>query len=395
MTGGTVRCPRCGNENPDGNRFCGMCGATLLSAPAIAETATQRAASAGTVAPSPTPVTVVPPVEPPPPPVHEAREAHDSDSVPIISGPSFLGLSDPNPRKRATMRADSHDSRGSRNVDYLLEDEPEDGGGAGKIVVILFFFALAAGFGYMTVKNHGVGWVAAMLSKPAAPAAQQAPTDNGSNTPATTPANPAPESQSSPPNQTPQAAAAQPPAASDNSKPVNPAPATPTASAPANHEDSHEPSKPASAANPPAAEDEDASGEDNTPPAAAAKPAKPKAAVETPSPKPHAAVVPAKPVDPVSEAQKYIYGRGAPQDCDRGLKLLKPAANGANPKAMIEMGALYSAGLCTPRDLPTAYRWFAIALRKDPENDAVQHDLQKLWSEMTQPERQLAIKLSQ
>jgi TPR repeat protein len=62
---------------------------------------------------------------------------------------------------------------------------------------------------------------------------------------------------------------------------------------------------------------------------------------------------------------------------------------------MIEMGALYSAGLCTPRDLPTAYRWFAMALRKDPDNTNVQADLQKLWSEMTQPERQLAIKLSQ
>jgi hypothetical protein len=36
-----------------------------------------------------------------------------------------------------------------------------------------------------------------------------------------------------------------------------------------------------------------------------------------------------------------------------------------------------------------------LALRKDPENDAVQNDLQKLWGEMTQPERQLAIKLSQ
>jgi len=99
--------------------------------------------------------------------------------------------------------------------------------------------------------------------------------------------------------------------------------------------------------------------------------------------------------DPVSEARKYLYGKGAPQDCDRGMRILKPAANQANAKAMIEMGALYSAGLCAPHDLPTAYRWFAMALRKEPDNTAVQADLQKLWSEMTQPERQLAIKLSQ
>jgi hypothetical protein len=45
--------------------------------------------------------------------------------------------------------------------------------------------------------------------------------------------------------------------------------------------------------------------------------------------------------------------------------------------------------------LPTAYRWFAMALRKDPNNQAVQTDLEKLWGEMTQPERQLAMKLSQ
>jgi len=102
-----------------------------------------------------------------------------------------------------------------------------------------------------------------------------------------------------------------------------------------------------------------------------------------------------QPIDPVSEAQKYLYGRGVAQDCDRGLRLLKPAAKQSNPKAMIEMGALYSAGLCTPHDLPTAYRWFAMALRRDPENQAVQTDLKKLWGEMTQPERQLAIKLSQ
>lgn len=77
------------------------------------------------------------------------------------------------------------------------------------------------------------------------------------------------------------------------------------------------------------------------------------------------------------------------------MRLLKPAANAGNAKAMVEMGALYSAGLCAPHDLPTAYHWFAIALRKEPGNDAIQGDLQKLWGEMTQPERQLAIKLTQ
>jgi hypothetical protein len=131
------------------------------------------------------------------------------------------------------------------------------------------------------------------------------------------------------------------------------------------------------------ASNDDEDNADETSSAPAAKP--------TPKPKP---TVPA--VDPVSEAQKYLYGRGGvSQDCDRGMRLLKPVANQGNPKAMVEMGALYSAGLCTPHDLPTAYRWFALALRKQPDNASIQGDLQKLWSEMTQPERQLAIKLSQ
>jgi TPR repeat protein len=97
----------------------------------------------------------------------------------------------------------------------------------------------------------------------------------------------------------------------------------------------------------------------------------------------------------VGEAERYIYGRGVGQDCDHGLRLLKTAAQQSDSKAMISMGALYSTGTCTPRDLPTAYRWFALALHKDPDNKTLQDDLQSLWSKMTQPERQLAIKLSQ
>jgi hypothetical protein len=50
--------------------------------------------------------------------------------------------------------------------------------------------------------------------------------------------------------------------------------------------------------------------------------------------------------------------------------------------------------MCSARP-PDVVPWFAIALRKDPSNDAIQADLQKLWGEMTQPERQLAIKLTQ
>jgi len=129
-----------------------------------------------------------------------------------------------------------------------------------------------------------------------------------------------------------------------------------------------------------------------------------KPAEAAPAPKPRASAAKSRstakpaaalPFDQVTEAEKYIYGRGARQDCDRGLRMLQPAAEHSNPKAMISLGALYSTGVCTPRDLPTAYRWFALALRKDPENQQLQDNLQRLWVQMTQPERQLAVKLSQ
>jgi len=115
--------------------------------------------------------------------------------------------------------------------------------------------------------------------------------------------------------------------------------------------------------------------------------------VAPPAPKPkHPAATPA---DPVVLAEKYIYGRGAPQNCDRGMNTLRPVAAKGNPKAMISLGALYSTGVCVPRDLPTAYHWFALALRKQPDDQPLQENMEKLWSEMTQPERQLAIRLSQ
>ncbi len=96
----------------------------------------------------------------------------------------------------------------------------------------------------------------------------------------------------------------------------------------------------------------------------------------------------------MNEATHYIYGQGVEQDCDRGVRMLK-AAEQSNAKAMTQLGVLYSTGTCTPRDLPTAYRWFALALHRDPDNQVLQDDLQKLWAKMTPPERQLAIKLSQ
>jgi TPR repeat protein len=243
--------------------------------------------------------------------------------------------------------------------------------------------------GYLRWKNQGFGWLSSGANKPAA---TTEPSDSAdSSTPAPPNSTPGPSADSSS-NSSSQPSPAQPAPDGAASKPN--LPANPAAKASGNAASSGDASPAANqpaAATPTAASDKDKDSD--------AAPAKPPAKAPARS-KPSAAFVPTKPsperaAEPVSEAQKYIYGKGVRQDCDHGLHLLKPAADHGNPKAMIEMGALYSAGLCTPRDLPTAYRWFALALRKQPDNTAVQTDLQKLWGEMTQPERQLAIRLSQ
>jgi hypothetical protein len=413
-----LRCARCGNENTESNRFCGMCGATLLaSAPQTGTPAippAQRPVQGNPTASRPIQTNSVPPMPPPSRPAPSAPPAPAYEE-PTISGPSFLGLNQP-----AANRSRSG------NLDYLLEDDGEEpkSGGAGKYVLIFAALILAAGLGYLRWKGQGFGWLgSSSATKPAAtqtadgsdagsppnassssatPVSAPAPNGNsaatptanaGTNAPASgnvsssgassansTTAS-APSSDSSTPNSsTPDSSA------HDSSTPAS---SSATKSAPAGSEAPSSKAKaaPRESTNPDdAASDEDHSSSDPAKPAAA----KPAPAKAKPSP-----LVAATPVDSIAEAQKYLYGKGVTQDCDRGLRMLKPQAANANPKAMIEMGALYSAGLCTPRDLPTAYRWFAMALRKDPNNLAVQTDLEKLWGEMTQPERQLAMKLSQ
>ena len=414
-----MRCGRCGNENDETNRFCGMCGASLVAttqaagqppaaAPTGSVTTPRQAAVPVPVAPmqsAPRQAAQVPVSEPArlstataerrpaPPPSSNAR----SSQGPVITGHSFLGLNSPGP---AVERHSEHDSlRPSSNLDYLLEDEGEPKRGWGKLVLMVVALALAVGLGYLHFKQTGFGGLTAGEKKPTAakPASDAAPgADSGGVAGPSTPDSTAPAAGISGAGTTPatggaatgsgeSAAGAATPSAASQMPPqttpeTTPSPVTPSQTIPSQAQPS-DPNLPA-AVPPPAS-----SAPDKRTPAAEPAP-EPKAAVRKPS-------AAAKPVDPVTYAERYIYGRGVRQDCDHGLRLLKPAAEQSNAKAMISLGALYSTGTCTPRDLPTAYRWFALALHQEPDNQALQNDLQKLWSQMTQPERQLAIKLSQ
>jgi TPR repeat protein len=95
----------------------------------------------------------------------------------------------------------------------------------------------------------------------------------------------------------------------------------------------------------------------------------------------------------VADGERYLYGTGVPQNCDRARKNLFTAAS--NPKAQSLLGAMYATGHCVNRDLPSAYRWFAKALHQEPGNERVARDLEVLWKQMTPAEKQAAARGAQ
>jgi len=440
-----VRCGRCGNDNSGTNRFCGMCGAPLIpqsqaGGPPGARTPSVPPANAGAPR-SEFPAQTQPVARPVAPasasgavergPVlssFDVAREDEPDREPILSGPSFLGLNKPAAR-RAGSHADSgrEQLRSSGNVDYLLDDEDEPKRGWGKILLVLVALILAGGFGYLRWRQGGFDWLKAGDRKPAAAQvagdAGQSGTDNSGSAgaapapapaaaggvaappagttsatggTATTPAENAgapsqtSSAQTTPAQAPPQQALGQATPSADNAPQNNsPAPAQ-AAGSPNNAIGAGATADPASrtADSDSAAQSNDSDEEQPAAPKAGARKAAPAKPLAT---KPSAA----RPVDTVADAERYVYGSGVRQDCDHGLRMLKTAAGQSDAKAMISLGALYSTGTCAPRDLPTAYRWFALALHKQPDNQVLQDDLQKLWSQMTQPERQLAIKLSQ
>ncbi len=410
-----MRCGKCGNDNSEANRFCGMCGAALVAKSEPGESPMRATASpsvkkaeagAGSVAANPQSVPRAATEAQPAPPSPASTSPTVASKIvsPSITGPSFLGLNTP-ADKPSVDATSGHDplQRSSRNLDYLLEDDEELPRRWGKVAAIVIALVLVGGFGYLRFRQGGFDWLTKSDAKPAA--AQQsadAPpssADSGSTTSGTAaPPGSSPTAAASAPATTPvvtppaatettapQTAASQPSAPQSGPTQTAPTPAGPTPTGPAQASPSQ--------AGP---TDSEAHGDSTSQPAARDSDAQSQPAEATPAPKPRERKpTPAKPVDPVSEAERYIYGRGVSQDCDRGMRILKPAAEQANAQAMISLGAIYYTGTCTPRDLPTAYRWFALALHKQPDNQALQDGLQKLWSQMTPPERQLAIKLSQ
>jgi TPR repeat protein len=79
-------------------------------------------------------------------------------------------------------------------------------------------------------------------------------------------------------------------------------------------------------------------------------------------------------------------------DCEKQLPAMRRAAAHGDAKAKADLGLVYYAGQCVPRDLPTAYHWYALALRTAPDSPQISAQLEAIWKQMSPAERQLALK---
>ena len=370
IRGTPVICPKCGEDNADNFRFCGMCG-TELSGPRL-----PKAATAGKVPQNEIPVALKIPANPPRAGVTTPRAGAPRPVEPI-SGPSLLGLDQSNVD---SSREEIFSGRAPR---FEIEERPT---GGRRVLTLLLLLALG-GAGWWIHKNYAR--VAGSLEslKPRAGMADRGAAASPQEKAAANQA--APETTATKSSDAGQAAAPAPAAATGEAASENRAPEKPTEKAD---------SKPAETA---AA-------------TAEAKPGRPQKTVETAkvakadriAAMRHRSVKAALPKAPASTAddsgdaffrkgEAYLYGRGVRQNCDQAIKYLKQASAQSHAKARSTMGTMYATGHCVPRDLPSSYGWFAKALQADPNNRILEKDLSAIWNQMTPPERQMATKMKQ
>lgn len=359
QSGVSAKCESCGQVNEAGMKFCGMCGTRI-------ERRLQERRGTGT---EPRAVAIANAQLPSPDVAGRsankvAAPARTEDDIPVaaprrgepaifrnepanggsISGPSFLGLNS------------QPDNNG--DVEYLLEDEPS-GGGLRKLILLLI---LAAIIGLVVVQ-----WRSSFKASPKA-----GPSKVDPSTPA-----PGPQGTNQDPaaNGTVQQAAK---AIADglNTVAVSDSSGTPSAKAEPTALETDGLAPTASNAT-----DEDVPEKKPETEAVPNGDTKPTEEARIPDYKPSAALL---------RAQQYIRGAGVPQNCEQGLLYLRAATEKNDPGAAIQMGALYSSGICVKQDRVMAYRWFNSAHELQPANMWIQKNMDQLWAQMSSQERRLA-----
>ncbi|MGA9903243.1 MAG: zinc-ribbon domain-containing protein [Terriglobales bacterium] len=397
-------CPKCGENNSDNFRYCGMCGTPL-----------EARRPAGATVPAPSPVT-----PPPPPRITNAQDSlrtvsvekaasrgventarPGSRPVPPISGLSMLGLNQPGPSESAPIQSSpiqpSVDAlrESFSGLDSFFEPEPQKSG-VGRTFLLLVLLAALAVAGWWTYSNLG----AVTTRKPETPAGS---TTDAARITGDTPGNPPSTSESNTPKDkptTPNAASSQaapsaavPEGPSENATPIPDTTTKDTAPKAAE-------TKPATKATPvipKAARREAQNRELQNKDTDEAKKITDKRDSRATSAK--SSQLPGAATDSGDAAfrqgEAYLYGRGVRENCDEAVKYLKDASAKSSAKARSAFGTMYATGHCVPRDLPTSYVWFALALRLDPNNQILEKDLNAVWSQMTPPERQMATRMKQ
>jgi hypothetical protein len=397
-----VICPKCGEDNSDTFRFCGMCGNLLEARRPVNALMSNQSSSLPRAANAPASRMAI-----------EERAIWPADNasqpVPPISGPSMLGLNQPVASPLSASHAESqpkpspNQPRPSQpSADLLREKsfsgldsffEPEQPKtGARRIVLLVVLLAALGGAGWWAY-----GYLESAENRKSAPATPTTAQSDGD-----VPAN-----------------------SRNNSKTASPSNPTPTATADAPAEAKSAPAPEASASAPPSAALPERPSENANPiadlpptqappkPATKVTPANPKAAqsarieekkIEEKGQASIADAMAAKASKPAPVAngnadfrkgEAYLYGRGVPENCTEAVKSLKAASAQQSAKARSAFGTMYATGHCVPRDLPTSYLWFAKALQVDPKNQILEKDLNAIWNQMTPPERQIATRMKQ
>jgi hypothetical protein len=359
-----VVCPKCGEVNSDNFRFCGMCGTVLEARRPAGAPAPGLSMPVATRPVAPTPANTLAPLRSPAPP---------------SGGPLMLGLNQPG-LNQPTFNQPSMDTlreTAFSGLDSFFEPEQPKTGGR-RILLLVVLLAALGGAGWWTYTNYLGATESrkpeAVTSSPdEAPAEKAAISKPAMSQPATSMKSAAKDAAPAPD--------------AGSSQAVAPAGGTPQTG-------------PESAS-----ADRDATRKTADAQARPVAPAKPNPVTPAPAAIVRADRSPAKtsttpaPVDAgdadFRKGEASLYGRGAPENCDEAVKYLKAASAKSNAKSRSAFGTMYATGHCVPRDLPTSYLWFALALRVDPNNQILEKDLNAVWNQMTPPERQLATRMKQ
>lgn len=342
-----VRCEKCGHENDPQFLFCGMCGQRLSAVPS-----------------------------------QNAAQEAEKLNPPEPSNPSAGLLFPPTGELNAADRAA-----------YLLHDEDEDEHPrhTGRLYLALAFLIISLVLLAIHWRQYAHSWLTAYVARSAATNPGEAPEEAAPEAPAPTAATPQPTpapSKPAPKSVKPPAEPAATPAVdvpvsterlpadlqaqslSAQNQPVQSSPAQSSAVQPVTNQNSAKP----------------------TPAPASARVEKSAASTEASSADATSAPSSIADESPAAQGERYLYGNGVPQDCALARKNLAIAADRKNSRALTLMGTMYATGHCAPRDLPTAYGWFAQALHTDPSNRRIEDDLSLIWKQMTPSEKQIALK---